>query len=58
LFDDDDADIYVQQLGFHLVTVVINLVQKWEREAFIQKRETIHKTVGKHKIENKIENTK
>ena len=30
-------DIYLQQLGFHLVVVVSELVQKCERHNYIQK---------------------
>ena len=48
-------DVYLLQLGFHLVAAVGRLVQKEERGKLYTKRETIHKTIQKriHKIESK-----
>ena len=50
--------IYLQQLGFHPVAVVSELVQKYERHLYTE-GETIHITVQKyriHKVENKHTN--
>ena len=41
-------DIYLLQLGFHPIAVVVKLVQNWERENTIG--ETVHKTILKHRI--------
>jgi hypothetical protein len=43
-------DIYLLQLGFHTAAVVGKLVQKQERDSYVQKTETIHKTTQKHKM--------
>jgi len=41
IFDDD---IYLLQLGFHLVAAVGRLAQKWERDRYIQKEKQYKKT--------------
>ena len=49
-------DIYLLQLGLHLVAAVGRLVQKKERQ-LCARGETVHKTVQKHRI-HEIENKK
>ena len=36
-------DIYLLQLGFHPVAVVGKLVQKWDRDSYIQKQKQYRK---------------
>jgi hypothetical protein len=42
-------DLYLLQLGFHSVAVDGKLVQKYERDNYIQRRNNKHRI---HKIEN------
>jgi hypothetical protein len=45
-------------LGFHPVAVVGKLLQNKKRDSCTQKRETIHKTIQKHKVHKVDKHTK
>jgi len=42
--------IYLPQLGFQPVAAVGKLVQKWERDSYVQQGETLHKKIHKQYI--------
>ena len=48
-------DIYLLQLGSYPMAAVVRLIQKWERDNYVQKGETIRKAIQKqgiHKVGN------